>query len=121
VFRVAVFLVVIATLSGCGRGQSDRSQVTSATRGYLNAVASGDGSGACSLLSDTGKLGLRRIVKSVEPNTYKPTTLSCTQQIVGAHAIYGSRLLAQLRDAKLGVPRVSGDTATKSFWRHRDG
>jgi hypothetical protein len=75
-------------------------------------VASGNGSEACSLLSDAAKLSLRHGLKTVEPNTYKPTTLSCPQEIQVVHAILSSAYLSQLRNVTLGVPTVSGEGAT---------
>jgi mono/diheme cytochrome c family protein len=111
-FSVSVLLAVIASaLAGCGASQSDSGQVLSVVRRYLSAVAGGNGPEACASLSDAAKLRLRREVKAVEPNTYKPTTLSCPQEIVGVHAILGGSL-AQLHDAVFGAPRLSGDAAT---------
>ena len=111
--RVAAVFALLAVLAGCGTSQSDSSQVTSVTRRYLDALASGNGSEACSLLSDTAKASLHREITAVEPNTYRPTTLSCTQEIVGVQFILGrSNFLAQLRSAALGPPTLSGDGAT---------
>jgi hypothetical protein len=112
VLRVAALLAVVAALGGCGGGQSDSSQLTSVTHRYFTAVANGNGSEACSLLSDTAKLSLRHDVKTVEPNTFKPTTLPCPQEVEAAHAILSGAYLSQLRNVTLGAPTVAGEGAT---------
>jgi hypothetical protein len=109
--RVIAVLAVIATLAGCGGNQSDDSGVTSVAHRYFAAVASGNDPQACSVLSDPAKLSLRRQVKAAQPYTHRNTKLTCPQELAAVHAFLG-RSLGQLRDAALGVPRVSGDAAT---------
>jgi mono/diheme cytochrome c family protein len=112
VFRVAVFLAVIATLTGCGSGQSDSSQVSSVTRRYFAALASGNAAEACSLVSEAAKLRFHRVVNAVTPNVLRSAAVSCTKEIAVVPALLDPSAHAQLRHVALGVPRVSGRTAT---------
>jgi hypothetical protein len=104
VFRVAACLVVIATLSGCGGGQSDSSEVTSVTRSYLAAVASGNGSKACSLLSDSAR---RRL-----PSALHMASSSCPEAVDSLYAVLSEDVRAQLHHPVLAVPRIAGRSAS---------
>jgi hypothetical protein len=114
VLRVAALLAIVAALSGCGGGghQFDNSQVTSVTHRYFTAVANGNGSEACALLSDAAKLSLHHGVNAVEPNTYKPVTLTCPQEIKIVHTALSPEALLRLRNVALGAPTISGEGAT---------
>jgi hypothetical protein len=110
--RIGALLAITIALSGCGGSSLDRSSVTAVTRRYFVAIAGGNGTEACSLLSASAKQSLGRSVKAVEAFTYKHTTVDCVKQVEAARSLLSPQARAAMRNVQLGVPAVSGRSAT---------
>lgn len=82
------------------------------THRYFAALADGNAAEACSLVSEAAKLSFHRVVNAVTPNALRSDAVSCTKEIAVVPALLDPNAHAQLLHVALGVPRVSGRTAT---------
>ncbi len=109
--RVFVLLAVGGALAGCGSA-SDSAQVTSVAHRYIDALASGNGSEACSLLTGAAKQRLASAAAALRlfgGHSGEPT---CASEVAFAHKLLGADQIALLKKAKLSVPSLSGNAAT---------
>jgi hypothetical protein len=118
--RVAALLAVAIAFAGCGSGksgnaqggESESAQVVSVTRRYFAALANGNGSEACSLLTGEAKRRLLLGGAALSLLTHRGNPLTCPDEIKLVHELLGSDEIAEFSNARVMVVSLSGNTAT---------
>jgi hypothetical protein len=104
----AVAVLIAASLVACGSGDDEAAgKPADVVRAYHDAIAGGDGKGACRQLTPGAQ-------KQLQDSTQGAARASCDQVIELLSAFYDGSAKKALRAAKVTVTE-DGDTATASF------
>jgi hypothetical protein len=104
--RRATAILAAVALSAAGCGGNASSDVESTIHAYLDAFVKGDGSKACSLMTDATR---KSFVKRVRP-LYK--TGDCGKAIDKIRSQAGPAVIGALKGVKVSDVKISGDRAT---------
>lgn len=110
--RLAAALAISVALAGCGGSKSDREQVVSVTQRYITALASGNGSEACSLLTGEAKQQLARAAAALRAFGGGAGGPTCESEIAFVHKLLGADQVALIRKSKLAIASLSGSSAS---------
>jgi hypothetical protein len=112
--RLAMLAVVSSALIGCGGPTSDSAQVRSVVQRYFAALASGNGSEVCSLLTGEAAQQMQHATAVVSAQLHRKKPLNCPEFV----NLYSKALaseptaLAELKQTQVGTLSLAGDRAT---------